>query len=245
MATEERWRKAQEYERGYWESVASSITEDPHEQLGFYEWRAGQLSIRLQRLGRASLLDGTARILELGSGPVGVVGSLPGARRVAVDPLNGVYADNPRLVELREPSVEYLDVPGEDLPFEVESFDLVIMENCIDHVRDVDAVMGEIRRVLRPGGVLYLTVNARSPVGYLVHRLLARAVLDPGHPHTFTSRRFRKMIVRHRFEVVDFEEASRFRAWLEHLRSPMWRHRLKAVLGVAEHLLSAVAIKPA
>jgi SAM-dependent methyltransferase len=245
VATEERWRKAQEYERGYWERVASAITDDPREQLGFYEWRAGQLTLRLERLGHAGLLDGTSRILELGSGPVGVVGSLPGSRRVAVDPLNRVYGENPRLAELRDPSVEYQDVPGEALPFEAGSFDLVIMENCIDHVRDVDAVMVGIRRVLVPGGVLYLTVNARSAMGYVVHRLLARAALDPGHPHTFTARRFRKMIARHGFVMEEFEEASRSRAWLEHLRSPLWRHRLKAVLGVAEHLLSAVATKPA
>jgi SAM-dependent methyltransferase len=245
MATKERWLKAQEYERGYWESMAREIAGDPREQLGFYEWRAGQLRLRLDRLGRGDLLDGTGRIAELGSGPVGVVGSLPGRRRVAVDPLNLAYAENAGLVALRDPEVDYLDTPGEDLPFAADSFDLVIMENCIDHVRDVDGVMSEIRRVLVPGGVLYLTVNARSSVGYLVHRLLARAVLDPGHPHTFTSRRFRRMIARHGFELLEFEEASRAKAWLDHLRSPQVRHRVKALLGVAEHLLSAVAVKPA
>jgi SAM-dependent methyltransferase len=245
MTTKERWLRAQEYERGYWEGIGQEIGEDPHEQLGFYEWRAGQLAGWLERLGRADLLDGSRRLLELGGGPVGIIGSLAGRRRVAVDPLNSVYAENPRLVALRDPEVEYLAMPGETLPFEPRSFDLVIMENCIDHVRDVDAVMREIRRVLVPGGVLYLTVNARSPVGYLVHRVLARAALDPGHPHTFTSRRFRNLIVRHGFELLDFDEASRFKAWLDHLRSPALKHRVKALLGVAEHLLSAVAIKPA
>jgi SAM-dependent methyltransferase len=244
MATRERWLKAQEYERGYWEAMAQKIAEDSYEQLGFYEWRAGQLSERLKRLGEGRLLDGTARILEMGSGPVGVLGFLPGQQRIAVDPLNNFYAENEKLVALRNPEVEYLALPAEELGLEEGSFDLVIMENCIDHVRDVDAVMRAIRRVLVPGGTLYLTVNARSSVGSLVHRVLARAVLDPGHPHTFTSRRFRRMIVAHGFEMREFEEASRFHAWLDHLRSPILRHRAKALLGVAEHLLSAVARKP-
>jgi SAM-dependent methyltransferase len=242
MATRERWLRAQEYERGYWESMAEEIAADPGDQLGFYQWRAGQLSGRLKRLELDRALDGRRAILELGSGPVGVVGSLRG--RVAVDPLNDAYARPPNLVALRDPAVDYLANAAENLPLDSASFDLVIMENCIDHVQDMDAVMSEIRRVLVPGGVLYLTVNSRSAVGYWVHRALARVSLDPGHPHTFTSGRFRRLIERHGFDIREFEEASRFQAWLEHLRSPAIRHRIKALLGVAEHLLSAVATKP-
>jgi SAM-dependent methyltransferase len=176
--------------------------------------------------------------------PVGVLGFLPARQRIAVDPLNGFYAENQKLVELRNPAVEYLTLAAEDLAFEDASFDLVIMENCIDHVQDVGSVMREIQRVLTPGGILYLTVNARSSIGYMVHRVLARAALDPGHPHTFTAGRFRRMILAYEFELLEFEEASRFQAWVDHLRSPTLRHRAKALLGVAEHLLSAVARKP-
>jgi SAM-dependent methyltransferase len=243
MATKERWIKAQEYERGYWERFAESITDGSYEQLGFYEWRANQLSDRLRALGEEGLSRGDARILEMGSGPVGVVGFLPGTQRVAVDPLNEMYAEIPKLIELRDPSVDYLAIPGESLPFDDNWFDLIVMENCIDHVRDMDAVMVELHRVLAPGGILYMTVNARSPLGFWVHRVLASTALDPGHPHTFTSRRFRRMIVNHGFELIDYQEASRVEAWLNHLRSPAWKHRVKALLGVAEHVLSAIGRK--
>lgn len=40
------------------------------------------------------------------------------------------------------------------LPFDDESFDLVIANHLLEHVRDPSQVLGEFRRCLRPGGVL-------------------------------------------------------------------------------------------
>lgn len=42
----------------------------------------------------------------------------------------------------------------EPLPFEDESFDAVVVGEILEHVRFPDEVVGEIRRVLRPGGVV-------------------------------------------------------------------------------------------
>ncbi len=49
---------------------------------------------------------------------------------------------------------------GESLPFEDRSFGLVFCCDVLEHVRDLPAVVSEISRILRPGGVfLYDTVN--------------------------------------------------------------------------------------
>jgi SAM-dependent methyltransferase len=244
LATTERWKKAQAYEQGFWEGVARRAAEGSMGQIDFYEWRAGSLKQRLESLGMGELLDGTARIAELGSGPVGVVGFLPGVERVAIDPLNGFYAQNEELTAFRNPEVRYIEAEGEEVPLESAAYDLVIMENCIDHVRDVNAVMSEIHRVLAPGGVLYLTVNARSRLGYWIHRVLARLALDPGHPHTFTAGRFNAMLRRGGFEILEFEAGSWWKAWKEDLSSGRWKGRAKGVLLVSEHVLAAVARKP-
>jgi SAM-dependent methyltransferase len=52
---------------------------------------------------------------------------------------------------------------GESLPFRDESFDLVICTQTLNYVENPFAVVGEIYRVLKSGGSLYLTVPAIFP----------------------------------------------------------------------------------
>jgi 2-polyprenyl-6-hydroxyphenyl methylase / 3-demethylubiquinone-9 3-methyltransferase len=49
---------------------------------------------------------------------------------------------------------------GEDLPFEDASFDIVYCCDVLEHVADLDKVLAETARVLKPGGVyMYDTIN--------------------------------------------------------------------------------------
>jgi SAM-dependent methyltransferase len=48
------------------------------------------------------------------------------------------------------------DHPIEELPYRDEMFDLVIMNNVLDHVRDARACMQNVHRVLKPGGIFIL-----------------------------------------------------------------------------------------
>ena len=43
-------------------------------------------------------------------------------------------------------------MPDEPLPFADGEFDLVLCAETIEHVRDVQLLLSEVRRVLRPGG---------------------------------------------------------------------------------------------
>ncbi len=243
MVTDTRWRAAQQYERDYWDGLARKMGAGLDYDLTFYQWRAQQLVKRLDEAGLSRLTDGSARIIEIGSGPVGVAGFFPASRRVAVDPLNDAYASNPQLSALRSAEVQYHTAPGERLPVEDAAFDLAIIENCIDHVRDTTAVMNEIRRVLVSDSVLYLTVNCRSRLGYPVHRALSRLRLDPGHPHTFTPNRLRRFIAHHGFELAALEVGSWLDAWRADLRSEARRDRIKALLGVSEYVATVLARK--
>lgn len=45
---------------------------------------------------------------------------------------------------------------GEALPFKDSSFGLVLLDNVIEHVQDIDAVIQEAFRVLKPNGYFYL-----------------------------------------------------------------------------------------
>jgi SAM-dependent methyltransferase len=190
-----------------------------------------------------TLTDGSARVLEVGGGPVGVASFFPSTGAVLVDPLESFYGSNEVLRKLRNPRAEYVTGRGESLPVESGEFDLAIIENCIDHVQDAEGVMRELWRILRPAGVLYLTVNCRSKTGYVVHRALSSLRLDPGHPHTFTPPRVAALLRRHGFEPVDTEIGSYEEARREDRASPIRRARLKALLGVSEYVTSVISRK--
>jgi 2-polyprenyl-6-hydroxyphenyl methylase/3-demethylubiquinone-9 3-methyltransferase len=56
--------------------------------------------------------------------------------------------------------IDYRPGSGDALPFETESFELVSCCDVLEHIPNWDAVIGEIARVLKPGGVFfYDTVN--------------------------------------------------------------------------------------
>lgn len=241
MVSRARWEEAQRYERSYWDQQAFEIGEGRISQLDWYEWRANRLRERLRRVGLGALAEGNGRILEIGCGPVGVISFLGSAQSFAVDPLEPFFGSNEVLRELRSEDVEYLPGTGEALPFPDGGFDFVISENCIDHVRAVDVMMREITRVLTPAGILYMTVNARTRWGAMLHRVLSSGRIDRGHPHTFTSDRVTRLLRRHGFsllsvDVEDYREARR-----ADLRSSSVKPKVKGALGLSEFVVSVLA----
>jgi ubiquinone/menaquinone biosynthesis C-methylase UbiE len=65
--------------------------------------------------------------------------------------------------ERRVPDAELaLLSPDAPLPFVDSEFELVVCVETIEHVRDVQLFLSEVRRVLRPGGGLALTTPAFS-----------------------------------------------------------------------------------
>jgi SAM-dependent methyltransferase len=62
---------------------------------------------------------------------------------------------------------------GENLPFPDECFDLVFSWGVIHHSSDMEAALGELVRVCRPGGRLVLMVYNRRSLFFVVYRALA------------------------------------------------------------------------
>lgn len=242
MVSTARWQRAQQYERGYWASLATRIADGSTSQLDWYRWRAEQLVLRLRALGLERLVNRGARVIEVGCGPVGVAAFFPAAERMAVDPLEPYYATNATLAALRDPAVDYREGSVEALPCESGHYDLAIIENCIDHVRDMHAGMRELQRALRTGGALYLTVNCRTKWGFVVHRVLSRLRVDAGHPHTFTPSRARALLASHGFRTIDFQVGSYASARREDLGAAERRARIKGLIGISEFIFSAVAL---
>jgi arsenite methyltransferase len=67
--------------------------------------------------------------------------------------------------EMGATNVEFVEGEAERLPFENESFDVVISNGVIDLAPDKDAVFSEVHRVLRPGGRIQVAdVTIQNPV---------------------------------------------------------------------------------
>jgi ubiquinone/menaquinone biosynthesis C-methylase UbiE len=59
--------------------------------------------------------------------------------------------------------MEVSDAAAESLPFRDASFDVVVSMLVLCSVRDVDATLAEVRRVLRPGGRFVFVEHVRKP----------------------------------------------------------------------------------
>ena len=104
-------------------------------------------------------LPASGAVLDLGCGDGRLTAELGAARVTGADVSEVALARARR----RLPGAELaLLRPDEPLPFEDSSFDLVLCAETLEHVRDVQLLLSEARRVLRPGGMLAVTTPAHG-----------------------------------------------------------------------------------
>ena len=220
--TSRRWRKAQASERDWWESRAASMT------LDFYA--AFAQALRRELNGMLTVTADT-RILEIGSGAAGILTHLSESNyRHAVDPLEDFYASIERFRAFRDPVVQYHAGTGEKLDFPADHFDLVIMDNVLDHCADPEQVLLEMHRVLKPDGTAYFRQNTYHFWGRLVRGLMECFQIDRGHPHTFSKRYLRRRFTRLGLTVRRFERGGYWATWRKEIRSSRPLDRIKALL---------------
>ncbi len=107
----------------------------------------------------------TGRHLDLGIGDASFAGAVHRHGRLEVvgaDPHAGYLADARR---------RYADLPlvrvGNSLPFADGVFDSVTMLDVLEHTASEQTTLAEVARVLRPGGLLVLTVPAQHVFSFL------------------------------------------------------------------------------
>lgn len=162
-----------------------------------YQWADGPDAVEL--LFRTIAALEPTSVLEVGCGP----GEL--SQRISVELASVVAVDvSPRMVELaRDRGVDARLGDVQQLPFEDESFDCVVAAWMLYHVPDVDRALGELARVLRPGGHLVAVTN------YLDHLGELRALADEGRvgfESAFSGDNGRSLLARH-FVCVEEHDA--------------------------------------
>ena len=106
----------------------------------------------------------------------------------------GLELDPDAAAEARKVCEEVLvgNVETMELPFEPESFDVVLCGDLVEHLRDPEAFLRRVRPLLRKDGKLVLTTpnvaNWAMRLGLLVGRwrYTERGILDRTHTHLFT-----------------------------------------------------------
>lgn len=105
-----------------------------------------------------------ARVLEVGSGAHGLIFYFEAKEKVGVDPLADHYA---KLFPHWQARAKTIAAPGEQLPFDDGSFDVVLCDNVVDHAENPRRILEEIARVLAPNGILYFEVNIHHIFYYI------------------------------------------------------------------------------
>jgi len=128
------------------------------------------------KLRRRALEGISGTVLEVGFGSGTNLEHYPAEvdKVLAVDPaVAGRKLARKRLAATRLP-VEFIGLDGQALPLADDSVDNVASTWTLCTIPDVDAALGEIRRVLKPGGHLYFLEHGLSDepkVARIQHRL--------------------------------------------------------------------------
>lgn len=179
----------------YWIRASQNLDREFEHSLGetFGRWQRIRLYELARCLGTAEGLEvggpmrgemgawlAEQRAVEIGGGPWPCVAAGRFAGAMVVDPLaDGYRAEG--LIAPEAAGVTYLAAVGEAIPLAGGSVDLVITDNCLDHVQDPARVAGEMARVLRPGGLLWLLVDVMDQA-------------DELHPHPMSETKAARLL---------------------------------------------------
>lgn len=135
--------------------------------------------------------------------------------------LNDLTTAQKRLEEFRESreipskSCAFVCASGLQLPFEDDSFDKVICAEVLEHIPDYQAVLNEIRRVLKPGGIFATSVPRWFPEWVCWRLSDDYHRVEGGHVRIFTASE-----LRHAVEQVNMRRYARH--WAHSLHVPYW-----------------------
>jgi len=219
-----RWQLAQKYEFNWWKKRENVINPD------YYIESASE--IRSYYSDYKELSPETC-ILEIGSGAAGILTFLSESKqRFAIDPLEYFYATVPSFTGIRDNSVQYFTAKGEELPFENNKFDVVIIDNVLDHCENPYKVMDEVKRTLKTNGFVYFRQNTYSRYGKFARFVMELFLVDKGHPFTFRKNELYKLFNLKGFVIKKVEQDGYFKTWKREITSFSLKDKIKALLFI-------------
>ncbi len=176
--------------------------------------------------------DDPGLILDWGCG-YGQIASMLVAAGLHVEAFEYQGADSPNAVVSLPfyPEIHaYISSEQVVLPYEDSKFDAVLSCGVLEHVRDPDGSLDEIRRVLSPGGLMYcFKLPNRHSYIERIARVTGRHYhgSDP-FDRLYTLGSARRLFERHGFEVLEARYANMLPLlltadWARATEEPIWR----------------------
>ncbi|MCY3831527.1 MAG: class I SAM-dependent methyltransferase [Chloroflexi bacterium] len=112
----------------------------------------------------------------------------------------------------------------ENLPFQDNSFDLVVTRYSAHHWRRPERALAEFRRLLTEDGALLISdIMAREEYAQDTFLQTIELLRDPSHVRDFRASEWRDMLAKARFDaevVMTFDLSLRFDAWTRRMNTP-------------------------
>ena len=70
------------------------------------------------------------------------------------------------------PGASFIQAMAQNIPFTANAFELVILSEVIEHISDVSAFLGEIRRILKKDGYIFITTPPRHAYTTLIGKIV-------------------------------------------------------------------------
>ena len=144
----------------------------------------------LQLCGRDADWLARSTVVSIGSGCTADLAAWPADVKICADPL--LYAYQQLGLLLDDGRTVNLSVGAGELPLVDEMAELVLCRNALDHMPDPAEALAQMQRILKPDGVLFLSVDIGG-------------VATPDEPTVFSVDSLVRL-VRERFEILELRE---------------------------------------
>ena len=163
-------------------------------KLGFGNWIFSNYSIE----------DGS-RILELGCGTGDMWThrdeSVSKVSRLVMSDFSEGMLDTAKTNLRQYEKIEYKVIDIQDIPFEQDSFDIVIANMMLYHVPDIEKGLREVRRVLKDGGIFYCATYGEHGIIEYLSGILSTYGMEDRTNKNFTLQNGED-ILKHTFDQV-------------------------------------------
>ena len=224
MNRSKRWKLAQDYEQNWWKEFKDGL-----------EWYK-DFSKEVEKFTRQFInINSETRILEIGTGPAGALTFLKSDHKYGIDPLEEFFSKNEKWRNFRDPKAIYQTGQGEDLPFVNNFFDLVIIDNVLDHCEYPESVLNEINRVLKIEGIIFFRINLYTWWGRNIRRLMELFMIDKGHPFSFGKKQLITQFRIRYWEIMHYRTSGYIGTWFDDFKAFTFKGLIKSFLFITKN----------